>query len=195
MIPRLKTSKKSTPFPQEFVDQIKSAFIENFKEQLTNAELIIQGRIYPQEILLRVGFLEKGHLRQSNFEVSAAYDYKKQNAIESIHLCIDFLASTLGQYFEQLSQKANPSEEAEESEPLDLPYLWKPIQFEKQEVFFQYSTVNTKLEEEADRLLGVSSEELVKDEEEEDFEPTDLEEDESSNEEPEDSDPSKRTIH
>lgn len=191
MIPRLKTSKKSTPFPQEYADQIKSAFVENFKEQLANADLVIQGRIYPQEILLRVGFVKKGHLKQSNFEVSASYDYKKQNAIEAIHLCIDFLASILNQYFEQTTI----TDESDDTEPMDLPYLWKPIQFENQEVFFQYSTVNTKLEEEADRLLGISSEDLVKDEEDEDFDASDLEEDETGDEDPEDSDPSKRTIH
>ncbi len=191
MTPRLKSSKKSTPFPQEFSDQIRSAFIENFQDQLKNAELIIQGRIYPEEILLRVGYIGKGELKQNNFEVSAAYDYKKNNAIESIHVCVDFLASILSQYFEQMAQ--GPQDEESE---LDLPYQWKPIQFEKNELFFQFSTVNTKLEEEADRLLGESSKSLVRDDEV-DFEDVDLPDDgdpDSGDDDPDD-DPSKRTLH
>lgn len=186
MTPRLKSSKKSTPFPQEFADQIKGAFLENFKDQLKNSELVIQGRIYPEEILLRVGFIEKGQLKQNNFEVSAAYDYKKDNAIDSIHVCVDFLASILNQYFE-LTAKSAQDEDFE----LDLPYSWKAINFEKNELYFQFSTVNTMLEDEADKLLGASSDSLVQDEEV-DFEDVELEADE---EEDPDDDPSKRTIH
>ena len=187
MTPRLKTSKKSTPFPQEFADQIKGAFLENFREELKNADLIVQGRIYPEEILLRVGYIEKGQLKQNNFEVSAAYDYKKDNTIECIHTCVDFLASILNQYFE-LSKKTAQDEESE----LDLPYTWKEIHFEKNELYFQFSTVNTKLEEEADRLLGKDPDALVQDNEEEDFEDVDLDPEE---EEDPDDDPSKRTLH
>ncbi|MFN8945729.1 MAG: hypothetical protein ACK5WZ_14020 [Pseudobdellovibrionaceae bacterium] len=189
MIPRLKTSKKSTPFPAELALQIKNAFLESFKEPLQNMDFIVEGRIYPQEILLRVGFLEKGQLKQLNFEVSSTYDFKKDNAVSSIHICVDFLGSILHQYFEQISR----AQDSEDDSEMDLPYLWKEVTFEKSSLFFQISTVNTKLEEEANKLLGEDAEVLVKDEEDEDFKAEDLEDEEQ--EVTDEDDPTKKIIH
>ena len=99
MNPRLKNSKKWTSFPKEYLNQIEQAFRENFAKQLGNSKVIVEGRIYTDEVLLRVGILEKGRLKQSNIEASMEYSREKANAVEKIHHCIDAAASMLAEYF------------------------------------------------------------------------------------------------
>jgi hypothetical protein len=175
---RLKSSKKWTRFPQEYLDQIKEVFLQTFEDQIKpkilakntqptpsssndfNGEFRLDGRIYPEEILLRVGYLEKGRLTQANFETSIDFNPNKQNAIDSIHKCVDAIASLMLEYFQM---QENPEAE------LDFPTTWTPYQFDGQEIFFNFNTVNTELEDEANRLLGLSEKKLIYEDEEEDL--------------------------
>jgi hypothetical protein len=149
MNPRLKTSKKSTAFPKEYLTQIEEVFSENFKAQLKGSQLIVEGRIYPEEILLRVGIREKGRLAQSNFEVSMNYSAKQKDAVERIHDCIDAAASMMNEFFQ-----------AGESEA-DFPRTWQEYEFNKRAVYLQFSTENSDLEAQADAILGKSFEQMV----------------------------------
>lgn len=153
MKPRLPSSKKWTAFPKEFSEQIQSVFKENFAKELKNAELIVDGRIYPQEILLRIGYLEAGRLKQANFEVSVEYSAKDSEAILRINDAVDAAASMMMEYFEV---EQDPDQEH------DFPLSWKEVPFNNQKLFMQFSTENTKLEAQADALLGSSDESLVK---------------------------------
>lgn len=152
MEPRLKSSKKWTAFPKEYTEQIQSVFLENFANQLGGSKLIIEGRIYPEEITLRVGFLEAGRLKQANFEVSM--DHKAgEDAVERIHNCIDAAASMMMDYFENEGD-------------VEFPNTWKPYPFQKNTIYLQFSTENSDLEAEADRLLGASDEGMVRENDE-----------------------------
>lgn len=155
MIPRLVSSKKWTDFPKEYISQITEVFKEGFKAELEDVEFFVEGRIYPEEILLRVGILEPGRIAQANFEVSAAYDAKKQDAIEWIYTCIDAAGTMMGEYFELDGE-------------VEFPRTWKEIEFEGKKIFTQFTTVNSKLEAEADALLGAHEKSLVTEAETED---------------------------
>jgi hypothetical protein len=146
MKPRLSSSKKWTAFPKEFTDQIKEVFKQNFNDLVTTGEFIVDGRIYPEEILLRVGYLPSGKIRQANFEVS--YTHAKQDALEKIHLCVDAAASMLLEYIEKDGE-------------VDFPIYWKECPFQDHKVFLQYSTVNTDLESQANKLLSEVDASLV----------------------------------
>ena len=152
MKPRLPSSKKWTAFPKEFTQQIEDVFKQNFSKQLKSAELIVEGRIYAQEILIRVGYLEAGRLRQANFEVSVEYSPTQEEAIMRINDGVDAAASMMMDYFEK---------EQETEGDVDFPLIWKEIPFNNRKLFVQFSTVNSKLEAEADALLGASEEGLV----------------------------------
>ncbi|MBC7420702.1 MAG: hypothetical protein H7328_08235 [Bdellovibrio sp.] len=145
MIPRKKESKKWTDLPKEFSTQIKTVFEGNFKTQLDGKKLLVQGRIYQNEILLRVGINRPGELRYQNFEVSLDHSKIKQDAISQIHIAVDAIASLMVEYFE--------NEEGHE-----MPFVWQEYPFEKQKLWLQYSSVNPDLEEEANRLLGLENE-------------------------------------
>ena len=159
MNPRLKTSKKWTAFPADYVSQITQVFQDVFGKHLNKAKLVVEGRIYSEEVLLRVGFLEKGRLKQNNFEVSMNYNFEKQDAVERIHDSIDAAAALMTEFFE-----------ASEEDELDLPRIWKEIDFGKKKIYVQYSTVNTDLEAQGDALLGMDEESLVKGDDEDDSE-------------------------
>lgn len=155
MNPRLKSSKKWTLFPKEYSDQILAVFKENFAQYLDQGSLILEGRIYPEEILLRVGYLEKGRLAQANFEVSMNYSQDDQDAVKRIHNCVDAAASMMLEYLE------NDGE-------VDFPYTWKEVPFQGKKVYLQFTTENSSLEAEANKILGIDDETLLHDPEETD---------------------------
>lgn len=152
---RLKTSKKWTQFPQEFIEQISAVFNDNFDEYLDQGKIVIEGRIYPNEILFRAGYLENGKLRQSNFEASVDYDAQsdQESVLKKIHLCVDASASMMMEYFELDGE-------------VDFPYTWKAVPFKNHEVFMQMTTENSDLEKEANKLLGLTDENLYNEESE-----------------------------
>ena len=79
MKPRNTNSKKWTPFPKDFLVEIKKALGANFPDQATNGEFIADGRIFSNEVLVRLGHLPKGLISQANAELSITYDAKKEN--------------------------------------------------------------------------------------------------------------------
>lgn len=149
MQPRLKSSTKWTHLPQDVTLQIQNVFEQNFQKELGKARVLVEGRIYPQEILLRVGYLEPGRLIQNNFEVSVDYEPRNESsALQTIHLCVDVAASLLTEHFESEGE-------------LELPNTWTAFPFENHQVWLQYTTENTSLEKQANELLGEWEDSLV----------------------------------
>lgn len=155
MEPRLKSSVKWTQLPPDITAQIRDLFKQNFQKELANAEIVVDGRIYKQEILLRVGYLEKGRLVQNNFEISMEYKLTQQDsALNTLYICVDAAAALMADHFES-------------DGTLELPYSWAEYPFEGKKVWLQFSTTNTQLEKQANELLGEWNEGLVQGEVEE----------------------------
>jgi len=161
MTPRLSSSKTWTQFPDEFLEQVQDLVAETFEEHLVDgASLRLEGRIYPEEILFRLGIKTEGQLRQNNFEVSAQYNPASQNVKKVMHHCIEAAASMMAEYFDWYHQPGVDDPE-NKSNDIDFPRDWTEYHFEGVPLFMKYSTVNTDLEAEADRLLGTQSSQLV----------------------------------
>ncbi len=169
MNPRKKESKKWTKLPTDFSNQIKTVFEQNFKPHLEGKKLTVEGRIYPSEIVLRVGINQKGELRFNNFEVSLDHSKELQNAISQIHIGVDAIASLMVDYFEN-------------EEDHEMPLVWQEYPFEKQTIWLQYSSENSDLEAEANKLLGLSAENTLLAESEAEIEALGLTEEEGSTE-------------
>ena len=149
MHPRLPSSVKWTPLPKELTEQIRDIFLEAFSKQLSGTKLVVEGRIYPEELLLRVGQLVPHTIRQANFEVSIGFDPKKQNALKEIHFAIDIAASMMEEYFNQ--------------ESLDeFPLHWQKFDSNGKVAYIQVSSVNSELEAQADQLLGEIDDSLIR---------------------------------
>ena len=141
MQPRLKTSTKWTQIPEELATQILEVVNETFKNPAKVGRFKIEGRIYKSEMLLRIGYLENGRLAQANAEVSIEYNFKKETAQSILGMAVDVAGSLMDSYFQ------NPDD--------DFPREWKPFVIEQKEVFLKFTTVNSDLEDEADKLLGI----------------------------------------
>lgn len=157
MNPRKKESKKWSLLPPELSAQIKSVFVENFESHLKDKNLKVEGRIYPTEILMRIGINQKGELRYLNFEVSVDHSAEKQNTLTQINVAVDAIASLMLEYFDN-------------DEDHEMPHTWQEYPFEKQKIWLQFSSVNSDLEAEADKLLGITEDNSLLQETEEDFE-------------------------
>ncbi len=165
LTPRLSTSRQWTNLPKEFLEKVEKVFVDQFDIEAENGEFLVEGRVYPSEVIVRVGYLEKGRLKQINFEASMDLAPKKAHAdqaansdeegnsdsMERLYICIDILGSVMEEYF-------NLGDEDE----IDVPLRWRAYEFEGETVYLQHSTVNTRLEEEADRLLGLAENQLVR---------------------------------
>lgn len=145
MNPRKKESKKWSAIPSELAKQIKTVFEESFSAHLEGKTLKVEGRIYPTEILMRIGINTKGELRFQNFEVSVDHSSQKQNTIQRITLAVDAIASLMVDYFDN-------------EEHHEMPLVWHEYPFENEKIWLQFSSTNSDLEAEANKLLGVDDE-------------------------------------
>jgi hypothetical protein len=143
MEPRLKTSKKWTPYPTELLEQIREVVEVFFADyEVGNGKFVIEGEIYPEEVLLRIGISRPGQLRQDNFEASLQYDVKNDKPLDLIHMMTDFLGEAWINYLE------------DEPEDESLPRQWQKNYFENREIHLRYSTANSELEAQANALLA-----------------------------------------
>jgi len=141
MQPRLSSSRKWTDLPKELTQQIRSVFKQNFKEQVGKGVVEADGKIFPEEILIRVGYRQEKVLKQINWDISIEYKRSKDNVLKLLHMAIDAAAALFEQAFS-----------AEDDG--DFPRKWEEVDFEGRKIYVQYSTVNSKLESEADKILG-----------------------------------------
>lgn len=146
---RLKSSKKWSDLPKEFTHQVREVFTENFKSESQRGHFLVDGRIYPDELILRVGYLPKGRIKQANMEISVNLSPEDQ-VLTKLNFCVDAAGSLFSEYFE--AEKGTPVPPAEEV--LDLPLSWKEIPFAGQNLYLQFTTENMSLEDEANRILG-----------------------------------------
>lgn len=153
MQPRLKTSKISTDLPKDLLAQIKEIFAETFSDHFKKSQIVADGRIYSNEVLLRIGATQAKQLKQINFLVSIDYKQGKDQVMSLVQVGVDVLATLFDDYF------ANQDDG-------DLPRQWTEINADGKKVHILYSTVNDKLESEADKLLGIKkSDSFVKEHE------------------------------
>jgi hypothetical protein len=139
-----------TGLPEEFSFKVLSALEKEFTERVKKGEFIVEGKIFQDEILIRIGYIESGRLRQMNFEASIDFDRDKSTALDNFYICIDCLGVWIRDSFKNLDH----------DESLDLPISWRATDFQGQTVFLQYSSVNSRLEQEANRLLGIANQAL-----------------------------------
>ncbi|MDX9730470.1 MAG: hypothetical protein RBT63_01750 [Bdellovibrionales bacterium] len=154
MTPRNPSSKNWTALPVEFREKAASVLAQNFRDESRHGEFFLDGRIYPEEIIVRAGYVEKGRLKQTNFEVSLDHA-PNQSAMEKLFMGIDVLGSVFETHFEHLRE--------EEVDDVEYPVNWEEFDFDDGKVYLRFSTTNTRLEEEANRLLGLGSDDLYMD--------------------------------
>lgn len=141
MEPRLKSSIKWVGLPKEYCQVVREIFENNYSKKISGGEIIVEGRIYREEIILRVGYLPQGSIRQSNFEGSVDFNSQKENAVDVLNLMVD----PIGTYFEAFL----------DAKEIEFPKTWAKQKHKNRIIYIMYSAVNSRLEDEADRILGL----------------------------------------
>lgn len=151
MDPRLKSSTQWSPFPEELCEQTAQVLTERFSEEydLKGGQFVVEGQIYGSEILGRYGLRFSDQLKQQNFELSFEYDSQKDKPLEAIQKSLDVIEHLWTELLE------------DDLEDSKLDKTWQSMPYEKKMYFFRYSTVNSRLEEEADKLLAEYEKKLV----------------------------------
>ncbi len=148
MDPRNSTSlkHKQQPVPKDFLKLVKETFQEKYAEFVADKTLIVDGAIFPDELILVVGLKNKNEkIRQINFECSLDYkvDYENDDdgkVLEKIHLGIDALDAMFAEY-------------AEADGDIEMPKLWTEFEFEGGKIYLKSSTDNIELEKAAEEFL------------------------------------------
>ena len=143
MTPRQPTSlaKNRTKLPPDSVNLIRETFQEDFATFLEGKEAIVDGEIYLGEILMQVGFREKGAIRQHNFECSLNFDRQKQNPMDLIYLAVDAISTMWEQYI------------AADGD-IEFPPAWTEFEIDNTALWLKTSSENSELEAQANALLG-----------------------------------------
>lgn len=196
LAPRLVDSQQWTELPVDFLNKVRDVFSHQFEFESLKGSFFVSGRIFPKELLVRIGYLENGRLRQINFEASldlktdapgqvlsktefesnsedefdvdldsedceetdldfvkasesATVSENDSSTMDQLYVCIDALGSLMEEYFQ-----------LEEGEDIDVPINWRGYEIEGQMIYLRHSTINTQLEAEADRILGLSEKQL-----------------------------------
>lgn len=167
---RLKSSKQWSPFPTELCEQTQEVLHERFAEEyaLDDANFVVEGFIYKEEIIGRYGLQIKNQLKQHNFEVSIEFNSEKEKALEVIQSSMDVIEHLWTELLE------------EDLEDADLSKTWQSLPYKKKMYFYRYSTVNSSLEQEANKLLEQYEKKLIYDAPEEDLEATPSQSDEGT---------------
>ena len=146
---RRSTGKKWTPIPADFSKQVINALRDSFKDEIKSGKFVFEGRIYPDELVIRVGYIENGRLRQTNFDVSVDYKPGRDDTYKLLGIAVDVGATMLDELFSTV-------------EDADFPRVWQPFEVEGKQVYMQFSSENSELDREADKILGQGEDSLVR---------------------------------
>lgn len=149
-------SKKWTSLPQEYMENVHSTLTSQYEKELKGSEVVFEGRVYEREVVVRIGFLPKGRLKQHNFELAFDIPETRDQVLTKLNNGLDFLDSLFIEFFAKDGFENSDYEET-------LPVLWKPLSSGKDIFHFQYSTENSKLESMADEWLSKQDKALVND--------------------------------
>lgn len=138
---RLKTSKAWTEIPQDFKIQVLDLFKSHFKPQASVGHFELSGRIYKNEVILRFSYLVKGTLKPVQFDLSSDLSPDHQSkALDLFEKLVDCAASLFQSTFDD--------------ESFGVPSIWTEIDFENLKIYAKSESINQKLEDEANKLLG-----------------------------------------
>ncbi|MCC6277409.1 MAG: hypothetical protein IT289_05790 [Oligoflexia bacterium] len=138
---RKASSKKSTDLPADFSKMVREVIETQFKAQAKDKRVVVEGKIFLEEVCLRVGFQSTVGINQVNFEASVDHSPQKKDVMTHLNRALDALGSLISEYF---------SAEGD----IEVPKEWHPFEFEGAPVYLKVSSDNSDLEQAADRFLA-----------------------------------------
>ncbi|MCS6838948.1 MAG: hypothetical protein NZ480_08885 [Bdellovibrionaceae bacterium] len=167
MMGRKPSSNRGVKLPRELLWEIQQTFQSAFKSQLPEEEWFVEGFLYPEEMILSVGFGHPKRLKHHHFmlswdlEENSTKDVDKDNPqeaqsnttvigkrhLQQIFEGVDLINILFTEYLQHADEDPEP------------PLYWTPLPIPNQlpQCFYQFSSKNNLLEAQANQILGISS--------------------------------------
>jgi hypothetical protein len=124
------------------ISQIRDVFQKAYEPKLKGVQWYVEGFLYPEETILRVGFGKPNQLKHHHYILSWNSTSESQMTAQ-LYQAIDHLDHIMSEHIS--------------GDQSDLPREWKLLtkKIEGGDCYFQYSTENLTLEKLANELLGI----------------------------------------
>lgn len=153
-----------TELPVDYLQMVRGVLLKNFAPALKEVEQIkakpdfeVGGRIFPDEIVLYASLATEGSVGATTVWASADFDSKSTKVGAELILasCLDAVGAVLEMFFtvkdrNKLEQFVGDSLGAIEN----APFVWSPVEIERQQVHVKIDKVNPKLDALADEFLA-----------------------------------------
>lgn len=154
MEPRKPQKRAATNLPADFIRSVVELFNDQFKAERGQAEFLVLGALYMDEVLLCVSLTEPKALRAATIYVSMdlpkSVAENPEKVTEKLQKMVDVAASWLAQTYQESKGKGlEPVLDAMS----EMPNKWQDFAWEGEKLFVKLNRDNQVLEREADRLL------------------------------------------
>lgn len=141
--PKNTNNQAFTKLPSELLETIVEVFTEHFDEQAQEGKFISFGQVHAGEILLRLGYIKNQSITQINFDTSNEVSGSEAQIIASLEEMVSATKELFLDYFKNKNLE-------------HFSYHWNPLTASKKsgQVYYKMDSTNTRLEEEANALLG-----------------------------------------
>lgn len=141
--PRLPSSTRWTDLPPALCQQIQEALTDIFSGVLKDHQILVLGRLYPEEVCLSIGLTHPKRLVHHHFQLSWDPTKPKIPLTQQIYLGADELQALILEFLDKAFQ-------------WDLPKIWTPMEKVHPQLgplFFRYNSTNRDIERQADEFL------------------------------------------
>ncbi len=137
--PKDTNNKTFAKLPTEIEEAFVREFNETFDEKSKIGNFMCEIRVYRTEIVLRVGYSITGEIRQINFDLSKQIELEDPNPSKDLENSVAGAKELFHRYFKTTNTE-------------DFSPVW--ASFLNTDIYYKMDGTNTKLESEANRLLG-----------------------------------------
>jgi len=162
LIARKKQNKTPTTLPSDFLLSVGKLFNKQFKKEKGDAEFLIYGNIYMDELLFCASLAHPKSLAAASFylsmDLTKAVSEKPDVVTEKLKAMVDIAASWFAQ-----SLEGGKGIDSVFTAMKDAPNAWESFTWDGAELFVKINRDNHALENAANRILkeaGVSEEDL-----------------------------------
>ncbi|MBY0516840.1 MAG: hypothetical protein K2P81_08035 [Bacteriovoracaceae bacterium] len=163
MLERKPTSNPGKALPQEWLESVSLVLNETYAEQCVahKRQFDVFGRLYPQELLVIIGFLPKESTNESAVSCFLSCDFQEIETPQKVKETQANFMDVAGLFYDEYF--AN-------SEWSDWEPQWQEVEWKGKKYFYKMTRENIRLTLEADRLLREAgfdpNEDIIEDEDE-----------------------------
>lgn len=149
---RKRQTKRPTALPKEFLKTVSDLFHKQFKSKLGGSTFLVNGNLYPEELVLCVSLSHPKTLQSASMHISNSLAKNvaenPEKVTEQLKSMVDVAASWFSQCFSAGSGLESVLEEMK-----DAVTTWQEFEWEEQQLFVLLNRTNYTLERAADDFL------------------------------------------